>query len=67
MKALFGEHRHAVHGGRRVGAWLLRGVAGVLCFAVWFSWEGYGFLIDVAMYTAIGVLAWLAWVVEGKP
>ena len=67
MKALFSEPRHAVYGGRRVGSWLLKGIAGALYFATWFSWDGYGFVIDCAMFTAAALLVWLAWFVEGKP
>jgi hypothetical protein len=53
--------------GRRVGAWLLKAVAGSICFALWFSYAGYGLAIDSALYAAVALLAWLAWLVEGKP
>ena len=67
MKAVFSDRRQAVPAGKRVGAWLLKGVAGALCFVQWFSYSGYGLLIDLAMYATAALMVWLAWIVEGKP
>jgi hypothetical protein len=67
MTVPISDRRHAIQLGRRVGSWLLKGVAGMLCFALWFSWTGYGRLVDGAMVVAAALLVWLAWIVEGKP
>ena len=31
------------------------------------SWDGYGLLIDGAMFIVAALVVWLAWIVEGKP
>ena len=67
MRTRIGTYCPRIPIGRRIAAWLLKGLAAAICFALWFSWSGYGLAIDIAMYAAVALLLWLAWLVEGKP
>ena len=62
-----GNYRPQISGRRRVGAWLLKGAACAVYFPLWFSYSGYGLLIDGALVAAFALLYWLAWIVEGRP